>query len=683
MNAPMTPLRTEAENALVAAFGAARPELAGGAAVAQRRDEALGDLPAIGSAASAHRGLALYRSACGLREVLALAEAPSAATIEDVRLSLDAAAPRISGAEAVRLVLVDGVYVPALSDSAKLPAGVVVRTLADALAQSDPPSLEALPEGALGSDDAALALNAAFMNGGLVIDVAQGTRVERPLELVSIASEARPQSFFARSLVRLGSGAALTLVETHAGEGGTRSRRTMRSFSICAERAEIDHVATFSSTSVDSIHVSTLVARLGERARLTSFALVTGAGLLRRQGFLRFEGVHAKASLAGVGLLRGRQHADTTLVVHHLAPHCESREFFRHILDGEATGVFQGKVVVAPGAQKTDGVMKSQAILLSDRCDDEQQAGTGNLRRRCRVWTWRDVRRARCRPGLLCPVARACRGRRPKRCCSKPSPQRRSIASTACRCTTCCVDRIRRVARRAEFLMDTQAAALDVMKLRQDFPILAERPYGKPLVYLDNAASAQKPKAVIDRLVHAYEHEYANVHRGLHYLANAATEAYRSRARNGARLPQRRARPRRSSSRGRRRNRSISSPRPSVSPISAQGDEIVLSVMEHHSNIVPWHFHRERKGAVLKWVDVDDEGNFDLDAFQRALGPKTKIVADHPYVERARHGHSGQGDRPARARTRHSGSRRRLAGRRASRGRCARSRCRFLCLHRP
>jgi Fe-S cluster assembly protein SufD len=366
MNAPMTPLRTEAENALVAAFGAARRELAGGAAVAQRRDEALATFLRSGLP---HRRVEAWHYTdlrAALREVLALAEAPSAATIEAVRLSLDAGAPRISGAEAIRLVLIDGVYVPDLSDSTKIPAGVVVRTLADALAQRHPPSLEALPEGALGSDDAALALNAAFMNGGLVIDVAEGTRVERPLELVSIAGEARPQSFFARSLVRLGCGAALTLIETHAAEGGTAVQKNDALVFDLAERAEIDHVATFSSTAVDSIHVSTLVARLGERARLTSFALVTGAGLLRRQGFLRFEGVHAKAALAGVSLLRGRQHADTTLVVHHVAPHCESREFFRHILDGEATGVFQGKVVVAPGAQKTDGVMKSQAILLSE-----------------------------------------------------------------------------------------------------------------------------------------------------------------------------------------------------------------------------------------------------------------------------------------------------------------------------
>jgi cysteine desulfurase/selenocysteine lyase len=171
-----------------------------------------------------------------------------------------------------------------------------------------------------------------------------------------------------------------------------------------------------------------------------------------------------------------------------------------------------------------------------------------------------------------------------------------------------------------------KAAPYDVAKVRADFPILAERPYGKSLVYLDNAASAQKPRQVIERLTYAYEHEYANVHRGLHYLANAATDAYEA-AREKVRAFFNAA----SSeeiifTRGATEALNIvasSFGRAHIGP----GDEIVLTVMEHHSNIVPWHFHRERNGAVLKWVDVDDEGNFSLEAFERALTPRTKIVA--------------------------------------------------------
>ena len=168
-------------------------------------------------------------------------------------------------------------------------------------------------------------------------------------------------------------------------------------------------------------------------------------------------------------------------------------------------------------------------------------------------------------------------------------------------------------------------AVYDVEKLRADFPILGERPYGKPLVYLDNAASAQKPKAVIDRIVHAYEHEYANVHRGLHYLANAATEAYEA-----ARETVRRFVNAASAEEivfTRSATEAINLAASSFGQRIQQGDEIVLSVMEHHSNIVPWHFLRERKGAVLRWVDVADDGSLSLEAFKQALNERTKIVA--------------------------------------------------------
>jgi cysteine desulfurase/selenocysteine lyase len=166
----------------------------------------------------------------------------------------------------------------------------------------------------------------------------------------------------------------------------------------------------------------------------------------------------------------------------------------------------------------------------------------------------------------------------------------------------------------------------DVARVREDFPILATKVYGKPLIYLDNAASAQKPKAVLDRIQHAYTHEYANVHRGLHYLANAATEAYEG-AREKVRAFLNASRP-----------EEIIFTRNATEAINLvaytfarerlkPGDEIVLSIMEHHSNIVPWHFLRERQGAVIKWAPVDDEGNFLVDEFEKLLTDRTKMVA--------------------------------------------------------
>jgi cysteine desulfurase/selenocysteine lyase len=168
--------------------------------------------------------------------------------------------------------------------------------------------------------------------------------------------------------------------------------------------------------------------------------------------------------------------------------------------------------------------------------------------------------------------------------------------------------------------------AYDVERIRADFPALAMRVYGKPLVYLDNAASAQKPQVVLDRLQKAYTEEYANVHRGLHFLANAATEAYEA------------AREKVRDFLGAERTEEIIFTRNATEAINLvaytfarervrEGDEIVLSIMEHHSNIVPWHLLRERHGAVIKWAPIDEDGNFLLDEFEKLLSPRTKMVA--------------------------------------------------------
>ncbi|MCB1382455.1 MAG: cysteine desulfurase [Notoacmeibacter sp.] len=168
--------------------------------------------------------------------------------------------------------------------------------------------------------------------------------------------------------------------------------------------------------------------------------------------------------------------------------------------------------------------------------------------------------------------------------------------------------------------------AYDVEAVRRDFPILSRQVHGKPLVYLDNGASAQKPQAVIDAVTHAYSNEYANVHRGLHFLSNAATDAYeaaREKARaflNAGSVDE------------------IIFTKSATEAINTvayghalarlgEGDEIVLTIMEHHSNIVPWHFVRERNGAKLVWVPVKEDGSFDIAEFEASLTGKTKLVA--------------------------------------------------------
>ncbi len=166
----------------------------------------------------------------------------------------------------------------------------------------------------------------------------------------------------------------------------------------------------------------------------------------------------------------------------------------------------------------------------------------------------------------------------------------------------------------------------DVNAVRRDFPILAREVNGKPLVYLDNGASAQKPQVVIDTVTNAYSMEYANVHRGLHYLSNLATDKYEAVRGTVARFLNAGSDDEIVLNSGTTEGINMVAYGWAM-PRFEPGDEIVLSVMEHHANIVPWHFLRERQGAVLKWVDVDSAGGLDAQAVIDAIGPRTKLVA--------------------------------------------------------
>ena len=173
---------------------------------------------------------------------------------------------------------------------------------------------------------------------------------------------------------------------------------------------------------------------------------------------------------------------------------------------------------------------------------------------------------------------------------------------------------------------EANTAADDVVALRRDFPILSRQVHGRPLVYLDNAASAQKPKAVIDAMTNFLTTEYANVHRGVHYLSGVATERYEEARRRIQRFLNAAHEEEIVYTKG--GTEAINLVASSfLSPRIEPGDEIVLSIMEHHANIVPWHFLRERQGAVLKWVDVSDLGELDPADIARAITPRTKLVA--------------------------------------------------------
>ena len=275
-----------------------------------------------------------------------LASAPDAAALSAAKAAL-AGRKRIG---AVRLALVDGRFITDLSD-APPPGVIVVNGAGDA-----PPAI------AIAGADALVALNTALAQGGCAVSVAAGVELAGAIEIVHLASPGAAKAVHTRIHLALGAGAKARLVESFAGaEPG--HQRTSSTILDLAAGAKAEHVAIVDDDS--GLHIESQLARLAENAELSAFALVAGGALVRRQIFVTLTGINTSLKLGGLSLLNAERHADTTLAVEHAAPHGTSREFYKHIVADEATGVYQGKVIVNPGAQKTDGSMKSQAILLS------------------------------------------------------------------------------------------------------------------------------------------------------------------------------------------------------------------------------------------------------------------------------------------------------------------------------
>lgn len=360
MNAPVKRVRSEVESAMSGAFNALAPQLPGDARVHALRADAAALFAAQGLPTRRVEAWHYSDLRAQMKDVLPLAGQPDANAISQARALL---APAREGQ--VRAVLVDGYFVEALSFGLA-ESGIAMRPLDDVLTEGDALSIEILSAPGLGSGDAALALNTAFMRGGVVIDVAPGYHAAQPIELISISVADAAKAIFSRSMVRAAEGSQFTIVEKHFTAGDARVEKNDALVLFAGGRSKIEHVFHRPRAPGNELHVHSLLLNVWEDVTLNSVALVEGGGFLRRQVFARFESERAELSIAGAVLLRGKDHADTTLVVDHAHPNNTSREYFKHIVDDSATGVFQGKVIVAPHAQKTDGVMKSQTILLGE-----------------------------------------------------------------------------------------------------------------------------------------------------------------------------------------------------------------------------------------------------------------------------------------------------------------------------
>jgi Fe-S cluster assembly protein SufD len=273
---------------------------------------------------------------------------------------------KLAPSDRLSIVTVDGFFIPELSDDFSSIPGLSVRAL-----KAEEPALKSLSQGA---DDALLDLNAAFAQGGVAIEIAAGAQVEKILELIALDSVSGALSRFARHLVVLGEGARASLVETHAkGAGGFGDSAL---FVALGRGAQMDYACRLLESGAvpeggavpvgGAVKVQNFVARLEADAQMRAVSLLAGAPFLRRQYFVSCAGADAQIHLSGATLLRGREHADITLTLDHDAPACLSRETFKYVLAEQANGVFQGKIVVPPHAQKTDGKMLCRALLLSD-----------------------------------------------------------------------------------------------------------------------------------------------------------------------------------------------------------------------------------------------------------------------------------------------------------------------------
>jgi Fe-S cluster assembly protein SufD len=366
MNAEVRPLKTAAEQKLAETFAGARSALPGAGALADMRARAFGRFEAQGLP---HRRVEEWKYTdlrALMREAKPLASPPDAAAKARAR----SAGAILGDVECRRLVFVDGAFVPELSDLAALENGLSIRPLAAALAAADPLVTERLGKLAP-ADDVAIALNTALMGDGAVIRLAAGAAIERPLHLLFVATD-KPAATFVRSLVVIEDGARAMLIESHEGPAGSGYQVNAALELAIGAAAHVDHVKIIGE-GADALHVSTLAADIGAHARFNDFSFAAGGGVVRNQLFLRFAGEGTVANIRGASLLKGKQHADTTLVADHAVGGCQSREVFKSVLDNEAHGIFQGRIIVRPGAQQTDAKMMTQALLLSERAEADNK----------------------------------------------------------------------------------------------------------------------------------------------------------------------------------------------------------------------------------------------------------------------------------------------------------------------
>jgi FeS assembly protein SufD len=370
MELPVQQFRTKAEQAYLDMFEMAYAGLPGArdSFVSDLRDKAIETYGGLGLP---HRRIEAWKYTdlrLLLGEVHPLIQSTGLPIdVADVKRALGAS---VAALPAYRLFLVEGELRADLSDLAGLKsAGVEVVSLTEAFEKPAAWLKQALGAVNARADDAIVALNTALMTGGVALRIGEGVTVDKPIHTVHLDGTGEPASIFTRSLVIAEPSSAMMLIESHASLGRLRGlqRNAVTELSIGA-KAAVDHIK-IEREGGDTVHLGTALVEIGSDARYNAFQFSTGAALVRNQTYARFAGEGSSLDISGAFLMRGRQHCDTTLLVEHAVPHGTSRELFKAVLDGEARGIFQGKIIVAPDAQKTDGKQMAQALLLSETAE--------------------------------------------------------------------------------------------------------------------------------------------------------------------------------------------------------------------------------------------------------------------------------------------------------------------------
>lgn len=358
------PPRTAAEEALVALADQRVAADPAAGALAGR----LGELRRAARDAFAANGLPHRRveewKYTDLRALLRTA-APLAPVVSSADVAA-AAAEVVSFPDVRRILFVNGQLVATSSDLSE-EAGLSVQPLAQALAAGQG-AVEKLGTLVPQKYDGVLALNTVFLNEGLVLKVEAGASIARPIHIAHVFTGAEPAATYTRLLVDVGAGASVTVVESFQGSDGVAYQTNDAVELFVGDTAHVDYVRV-QEESAAALHFASLMVDIGQKAQLHTFGLTSGAKASRVSVYGRFSGTHSHAGLRGATLLKDGQLADVTLLLDHAVSHCESRELFKTVLADTSRGVFQGKIIVRQDAQKTDGRMMSQALLLGEEAE--------------------------------------------------------------------------------------------------------------------------------------------------------------------------------------------------------------------------------------------------------------------------------------------------------------------------